>query len=191
MYEINDDLKSLLVNFSLKAARDLIRLLESYRVNTLTELCQLERTVMSTEREVDARALQEPMEAALRYYVTSHRFFCELRGLTPTFPFSGELVAEAHARVVSDPESRLRSWNLPWLCLVKMKEDGLLVSYANFQAHKPEMWDGMIPSQEQLASLVFYFQKAWSEAVETMLRNWDISPTWSYRAHWRVLASRS
>ncbi|KAG9251388.1 uncharacterized protein F5Z01DRAFT_663398 [Emericellopsis atlantica] len=170
-----------------KAARDLIRLLESGQMNTLTDLCRLERTAVAVEEEVDSKALQEPVTAAWRYYVNSNQFLIELRRLTPTFPFSGELVAEAYRRVMNDPETRTRSWNQAWLLLVKMKEDGLLMGYASTEAHKQEMWGDMIPSPEQLASLATDVERAWSRAVEIMLRNWPIAPTYSYSAHWRGL----
>ena len=60
------------------------------------------------------------MTAAWDYYVCSYQFLTELRNLTPNYPFSGELLQEAHQLVLNDPDSN-RSWNLAWLCLEKIR----------------------------------------------------------------------
>lgn len=62
------------------------------------------------------------MTAAWEYYVSSNQMLCELRGLTRNYPFCGELLADAQVRVRNDPESN-RSWNLAWLCLVKINDE--------------------------------------------------------------------
>ena len=91
-------------------------------MNTLTELCRIERAAALCENEDDAQAFQAPMTAAWEHYVHSHQFLSELRGLTANYPFCAELVADATARVRNDPDSN-RSWNLAWLCLVKISEE--------------------------------------------------------------------
>ena len=100
----------------------MIESLETHRVNTLTELCRIERTAACCENEEDAQAFQAPMTAAWEYYVNSNQFLSELRGLTPNYPFSGELINDAVGLVKSDPGSN-RSWNLAWLCLIKIGEE--------------------------------------------------------------------
>jgi len=105
-----------------QSVRHLIESLETHRVNTLTELCRIERAAAASENEDDAQAFQQPMTAAWEYYVDGHQFLSELRGLTANYPFSGDLVADAVARVRDDPDSN-RSWNLAWLCLVKITEE--------------------------------------------------------------------
>ena len=102
--------------------RHLIESLETHRVNTLTELCRIERAAASCEDEADAQAFQEPMTAAWEHYVNSNQLLSELRGLTANYPFCGDLVSDAVARVRNDPDSN-RSWNLAWLCLVKISEE--------------------------------------------------------------------
>jgi hypothetical protein len=62
------------------------------------------------------------MTAAWDYYVTSNQFLTELRGITRNYPFSGDVVAEAQRRVRADPDSN-RSWNLAWLCLMKIRDE--------------------------------------------------------------------
>lgn len=117
------------------------------------------------------------MTAAWANYVTSHQFLSELRGLTRSYPFSGDVITEAHLRVLGDPESN-RSWNLAWLCLMKMREDDLISAYAAVEAAKPEMWGTMNPTDEQITQLAACFEHEWSEAVDTMLRHWSFAPTW-------------
>ena len=62
------------------------------------------------------------MTAAWAYYVSSNQMLSELRGLTPNYPFCGEILAHAQLLVRNDPESN-RSWNLAWLCLVKIVDE--------------------------------------------------------------------
>lgn len=100
----------------------MIESLETHRVNTLTELCRIERVAASCDNEEDARAFQGPMTAAWEYYVNSNQFLTELRGLTRSYPFSGDILYDAHSRVLNDPDSN-RSWNLAWLCLRKIRDE--------------------------------------------------------------------
>ena len=151
--------------------------LSSHRVNTLTELCRIERIAASCDSEADARAFQEPMTSAWTHYVTSHQLLTELRGLTRSYPFSGDVLRDALARVRADPDSN-RSWNLAWLCLVKICDDGLIAVYAAAEAARPEMWGGSVPGEEDLARLAAYFESEWTSAVDTMLRHWTFAPTW-------------
>ncbi|PNY23755.1 Uncharacterized protein TCAP_06296 [Tolypocladium capitatum] len=155
----------------------LVECLTTHRVNTLTELCRIERVAASCEDEADARAFQEPMTAAWVHYVTSHQLLTELRGLTRSYPFSGDVVREAYLRVRGDPNSN-RSWNLAWLCLKTMRDDGLVAAYAAAEATRPEMWAPMQPSGEDVAKLAACFEHEWNAAVDTMLRHWQRPPSW-------------
>ncbi|KAH7316904.1 hypothetical protein B0I35DRAFT_479706 [Stachybotrys elegans] len=152
----------------------LIRSLRHHTVNTLTGLCRIERIAATSS---NVRLFQEPMTEAWTYYVTSNQFLTELRGLTRSYPFCSEIVTDAWARVAADPESD-RSWNLPWMCLVKMTEDGLVGAYAAVEAAKPEMWGRAQPSAEDVAQLAACFEYEWNTAIETMLRHWESPPTW-------------
>ncbi|KJR86093.1 uncharacterized protein SPSK_02761 [Sporothrix schenckii 1099-18] len=169
----------------------LIDSLTTHRVNTLTELRRIEQIAATCENEADARAFQEPMTSAWLYYVNSNQFLTELRGLTPNYPFSGDVLADAQQRVLSDPLSN-RSWNMAWLCLSKIRNDGLIPLYAVAEANKPEMWgsydacgesgDGSCevyqPQPEELAQLAQCFEYEWTKAVTTLLRHWSTPPTW-------------
>ncbi|KAH7265815.1 hypothetical protein FSOLCH5_013244 [Fusarium solani] len=157
--------------------RELIRSLTAHQVNTLTELRRIERIAASCEDEDDARAFQEPMTLAWANYVTSNQFLIELHGLTPNYPFCGDIVQDAHLRVLSDPESN-RSWNTAWLCLVKIRDDGLIPLYALLEAGKQEMWGETLPTQEDVEQLASCFELEWRTAVDTMLRHWATPPTW-------------
>ena len=159
------------------SVQQLIDSLSTHRINTLTELCRIERHAAHCDNEIDARAFQGPMTSAWNHYVSSNQFLAELRGLSGGYPFSGDVVRDAHTRVVADPSSN-RSWNLAWLCLVKIQEDGMVTTYAALEALKPEMWGGQEPSDEDLAQLAAHFEQAWTSAVHTMLRHWNFSPTW-------------
>ncbi len=117
------------------------------------------------------------MTAAWIHYVTSHQLLTELRGLTPSFPFSGEVVRDAYTRVRVDPDSN-RSWNLAWLCLRRMRDDGLLRAYAAREAARPEMWAGRQPAEEEVLRLAACFEGEWVAAVDTMLRHWHQPPAW-------------
>ncbi|KAK3695712.1 hypothetical protein B0T22DRAFT_370404, partial [Podospora appendiculata] len=162
---------------SLKSTRQLIESLQTHRVNTLTELCRIERVAAACETEEDARAFQGPMTAAWDYYVTSNQMLSELRGLTTSYPFCGDILTQAQALVRSDPESN-RSWNLAWLCLVKIRDDDLISTYAALEAARPEMWAGRLPEAEEAEQLAACFKYEWEMAVLNMLRHWQVSPTW-------------
>jgi len=115
----------------LKSIRNLIESLQTHRVNTLTELCRIERVAASCDSEDDARAFQEPMTAAWRYYVTSNQMLSELRGLTRSYPFCGDILTQARLLVDNDPDSN-RSWNLAWLCLTKIRDEYVLPFFSFF-----------------------------------------------------------
>ena len=157
--------------------QELINTLITHRVNTLTDLCRIERIAASCEHEDDARAFQQPMTSAWIHYVSSNSLLTELRGFTRNFPFSSDILDEAHRRVRCDPESN-RSWNLAWLCLTRMRDDGLVMIYAAAEAGKQEMWGGKTPSEEEKSQLADCFEKEWTRAIETMLRHWVNPPTW-------------
>ncbi|KAK3337656.1 hypothetical protein B0T19DRAFT_80376 [Cercophora scortea] len=160
-----------------QSTRQLIESLQTHRVNTLTELCRIERVAAACETEEDARAFQGPMTAAWDYYVTSNQMLSELRGLTPSYPFCGDILTQAQALVRSDPESN-RSWNLAWLCLVKIRDADLISTYAASEAAKPEMWGGRLPEVDEAEQLAACFLYEWEMAVLNMLRHWQASPTW-------------
>ncbi|KAH9884015.1 hypothetical protein F4778DRAFT_579052 [Xylariomycetidae sp. FL2044] len=155
----------------------LIDSLLTHRVNTLTELCRIERTAANCQNEEEAQAFQEPMTAAWNYYVTSHQLLTELRGLTRNYPFNGDIVTEALNLVQNDPDSN-RSWNLAWLCLVKIRDNGLIPTYAEADSWRPEMWGGRNPSQSEADQLYQCFAYEWTQAVENMLRHWSTDPVW-------------
>lgn len=107
--------------FLQQSTAQLIESLNTHRVNTLTELCRIER-VAATASDEDALAFQGPMTQAWTYYVTSNNLLNELRGLTRNYPFSSECLDDAKWRVSNDPESN-RSWNYAWLVLIKMRDE--------------------------------------------------------------------
>ncbi|KAK1757972.1 hypothetical protein QBC47DRAFT_295478, partial [Echria macrotheca] len=160
-----------------QSTRQLIESLQTHRVNTLTELCRIERAAAACEAEDDARAFQGPMTAAWAYYVSSNQMLTELRGLTPNYPFAGDILSRAQGLVRADPESN-RSWNLAWLCLVKIVDDELISQVAASEAARPEMWGGRQPSVEESEQLAACFQYEWEMAVQNMLRHWQVTPTW-------------
>ncbi|KAI0142027.1 hypothetical protein BJ166DRAFT_597395 [Pestalotiopsis sp. NC0098] len=156
----------------------LIESLRTHRVNTLTELRRIEKVAAACDDEADAAAFQEPMTAAWSYYVSGGQFLVELRGLTPNYPMGADVLSDAVRRVRSDPGSN-RSWNMAWLCLVKIRDDGLIPHYSNVEAWKREMWGGRDPTQEEADQLGACFEWEWMRAVESMLRHWaDGAPTW-------------
>ncbi|OAA79044.1 hypothetical protein LEL_02530 [Akanthomyces lecanii RCEF 1005] len=159
--------------------QQLLDTLRHQRVNTITELCRIERAAAACTRPDDARAFQAPMTQAWVRYVTGHQLLSELRGLTRGYPFSAELVREAYARVRADPRSN-RSWNLAWLCLVRIRDDDdeLIAAYAVAEASKPGMWGGLVPREEDVLKLSGCFSREWTLAVSVMLKHWPVAPTW-------------
>jgi len=99
----------------------MIESLQNHKVNTLTELCRIERVAASCDNVEEAQAFQEPMATAWDYYVNSNQLLLELRGLSRNYPVQSSLVEEARLLVQNDPNSG-RSWNLAWLCLVMMRD---------------------------------------------------------------------
>jgi hypothetical protein len=99
----------------------MIESLRNHTVNTLTELCRIERAAVACESEEEMQAFQEPLAAAWDYYVSSNQLLLELRGLTRNYPVSSSLLEEARYLVGEDPNSG-RSWNMAWLCLVKIRD---------------------------------------------------------------------
>ncbi|KAI8257083.1 hypothetical protein K4K53_006288 [Colletotrichum sp. SAR 10_77] len=160
-----------------RSVQQLIESLETHRVNTLTELCRIERVAATCENEEDAVAFQGPMTAAWDYYVNSNQLLSELRGMTRSYPICSDILYDAHVRVRSDPNSN-KSWNLAWLCLTKIQEDGLVDGYAGVEAVKPEMWGGREPSAEEAEQLKACFMYEWNKALSAMLRHWAVDPVW-------------
>lgn len=98
--------------------QQLIRSLQTHRVNTLIELRRIEK-VFATLNSAD---ITEPMTSAWVYYVNSNNLLSELRGLTKNYPFSSECLDEAKWQVIGDPAST-RSWNFCWLILTKIQSE--------------------------------------------------------------------
>lgn len=98
----------------------MVSTLQSRRVNTLTELRRIERTLASLSTFMTQQ--MPVMSDAWNNYVNSNNFLNELRGLTRSYPFSAELLDDAKSRVYADPSSR-RSWNYAWMLLVKIKSE--------------------------------------------------------------------
>ncbi|GAW26670.1 hypothetical protein SAMD00023353_4200850 [Rosellinia necatrix] len=159
------------------SVKKMIESLQNHTVNTLTELCRIERTAIATETEQERQAFQEPLAAAWDYYVNSNQLLLELRGLTRNYPASSSLVDEARQLVADDPNS-IQSWNLAWLCLVKIRDAGLVLTCAQAESEKPEMWGGREPSAEEAEQLARCFVYEWSQAIDVMLRHWHATPTW-------------
>ncbi|KAF3008859.1 hypothetical protein E8E13_010975 [Curvularia kusanoi] len=146
--------------------------LKQHRINTLIDLRRVEKAfaVLNTP-DVSA-----PMTSAWTYYVSSNSLLAELRGLTRKYPFSSSCVDESKRRVYADPESN-RSWNLCWLVLQKIKDDGLIGYYARYQATQPTSWGGRLPSSEQMERFTSILVQEWNSALEQMLRYWEEPPT--------------
>ena len=94
----------------------------THRINTLTELCRVERLAAAPETAADAQAFQEPMTSAWTYYVTSNQMLTELVGLAPNYPVCAEMYTYAQDLVRNDPEAN-RSWNFAWLVLRKIVDE--------------------------------------------------------------------
>ncbi|KAI9641934.1 hypothetical protein NHQ30_009803 [Ciborinia camelliae] len=153
----------------------LIESLNTHRVNTLTELCRIEKIAAESNAE-EAQLFQQHMTAAWTYYVTSNNLLNELRNLTPNYAFSSELLDDSKWKVSHDPNSN-RSWNYAWLVLIKINDEGMIQTYAASEAAKPEMWGGRLPEAEEAAQLAACFAYDWQTAIDQMLRHWESPPT--------------
>ncbi|KAK4663740.1 hypothetical protein QC763_611070 [Podospora pseudopauciseta] len=160
-----------------QSARQIIESLLTHRINTLTELCRVERLVANAETEEDQLAFQEPMTSAWIYYVESNQMLSELRGLTPNYAFSGEMLTYAQGLVRNDPQSN-RSWNFAWMVLEKITEENLVATYAEIEAARPEMWGDVVPDDQQIQELAAYFSQEWTYAINWMLQHWTAAPVW-------------
>ncbi|KAE8450269.1 hypothetical protein EG329_006697 [Mollisiaceae sp. DMI_Dod_QoI] len=158
-----------------QSTAQLIESLNTHRVNTLTELCRIER-VAATASDEDQLAFQEPMTTAWHHYVNSNNLLNELRNLTRSYPFSSAALDDAKWRVSNDPQSN-RSWNYAWLVLVKMRDDGMIETYAASEAADPNMWGGRTPEAAEAQQLADCFAYEWNDALAQMLRHWDTPPT--------------
>lgn len=118
----------------------LIRSLQTHKVNTLTELRRIEKIF---EGASSAETV-EPMNSAWSHYVNSNQLLSELRALTKNYPFSSECLDEAKWRVVEDSANN-RSRNYCWLVLSKIRKE-----YVNFLSHL-----FFLPSL--VTSLTFFF----------------------------------
>ncbi|KAL9099067.1 MAG: hypothetical protein Q9163_005377 [Psora crenata] len=96
----------------------MLRSLRTHRVNTLTELRRIEKSLASDRSE----EVTEAMTTAWAHYVNSNNLLSELRGMTKNYPFSSECLDEAKWRVIGDPKST-KSWNYCWLILTKIKNE--------------------------------------------------------------------
>lgn len=156
---------------------ELLDRLSNRSLNTLTELCRLERIAMSYGIGEHSSTLQKPLALAWIHHVTSNQLLSELRGLTKKYPFSADLLHEAHLRVRADSNNN-SSWNLAWLCLTNIRDHGLVAMYAALEARRPEMWAGFRPSADEVAQLKACFEVEWNMALDVMLRHWQHPPTW-------------
>ncbi|KAK0612530.1 hypothetical protein B0T17DRAFT_475715, partial [Bombardia bombarda] len=154
-----------------QSIRRLIELLWWRRFNTVKELCRAEQIFASGTTEEDARALRGPMKSAWDHYVNSNQMLLEMQGLTPDCPFSGDILTKAQDLVRSDSNSD-RSWNLAWLCLVRIRDHNLVAKCVVSKATRSELWADDIPTPEEIDQLADEFQVAWEEAVNGMLLNW-------------------
>lgn len=57
-------------------------------------------------------------------------------------------------------------------------DSGLISEYAASEARVPDMWGGRDPEKEEADQLAACFEYEWGMAVETMLRHWQVAPTW-------------
>lgn len=96
----------------------LIRSLQTHKVNTLTELRRIEKIF---EGASSAETV-EPMNSAWSHYVNSNQLLSELRALTKNYPFSSECLDEAKWQVVEDSANN-RSRNYCWLVLSKIRKE--------------------------------------------------------------------
>ncbi|KAI2632860.1 hypothetical protein GGS21DRAFT_491363 [Xylaria nigripes] len=151
--------------------------LQSRKIRTLSELCRIERFVMELEDEEEKRSVTAHLAAAWDSYVDSNQLLVELRGLTRNYPVSVGLQDEAR-RSVSDDANSIRSWNQAWLCLVKIRDENLVLACAQAEAQKPEMWGGRKPSEDEAEQLTQHFVYEWGQAVTNLLRHWEKEPVW-------------
>ncbi|KAI1436947.1 hypothetical protein GGR50DRAFT_156216 [Xylaria sp. CBS 124048] len=151
--------------------------LKSHKVRTLSELCRIERQIADLKSEEDQQSVIGFMATAWNEYMDSNQLLVELRGLTRNYPVSTTLLDEARRRVNDDPNST-RSWNLVWLCLVKIRDEGLVLTCAQVEAQQPHMWGGRQPSREEAEQLTRCFVYEWGQAIVNLLRHWRKDPVW-------------
>jgi hypothetical protein len=96
----------------------LIRSLQTHKVNTIIELRRIEKIFAS----LNPAEVVEPLKGAWAYYVNSNNLLSELRGLTQNYPYSSECLDEAKSLVIEDPASAC-SWNFCRLVLVKVRKE--------------------------------------------------------------------
>ncbi|KZZ89361.1 hypothetical protein AAL_07660 [Moelleriella libera RCEF 2490] len=156
---------------------ELIETLDKRRVNTLTGIVRIERIALRRADPNEVARFYGPLVSATNYYITSHQFLTELRGLSPQYPFSGDLIREAYSRVGQDPFSN-RSWNMVWLVLTKIQDDGLVPIFAAAEAINPSMWGTETPIAGHVNQLKACFEREWFGAIWALLRHWDRPPIW-------------
>lgn len=113
----------------------LIRSLQTHKVNTLTELRRIEKIF---EGASSAETV-EPMNNAWYHYVNSNQLLSELRALTKNYPFSSECLDEAKWRVVEDSANN-RSRNYCWLVLSKIRKEYVTFLLTSFSFPCPFLW---------------------------------------------------
>lgn len=106
--------------------QSIVDALNSRRINTLTELRRMERILLAAVpphvTDLHESSLVGVLASAWLSYVKNNNLLSELRNLTRDYPFSSELLNEAKASVMADPE-RSHSWNFAWLVLVKIEQE--------------------------------------------------------------------
>ncbi|OKL62719.1 hypothetical protein UA08_01365 [Talaromyces atroroseus] len=161
-----------------------IDVLSSGRINTLTDLCRMERTLINAMQPRVENLRESPaielMASAWTNYVQSNNLLNELRNLTRDYPFSSELLDDAKELVMRDP-NRKRSWNYAWLVLTKIEEDALVEKHAKALSTNPEMWGGSLPPEEMTVLLENKCREDWTRAVRIMLRHWQLKPLFQLR----------
>lgn len=114
----------------------LIRSLQTHKVNTLTELRRIEKIFEGASSAETA----EPMTSAWAHYVNSNQLLSELRALTKNYPFSSECLDEAKWRVVEDSANN-RSRNYCWLVLNKIRKEYVtLLKSFTFSCHFSDLF---------------------------------------------------
>lgn len=96
----------------------LIRSLQTHKVNTMTELRRIEKIFEGA----NSAETVDPMSSAWSHYVNSHQLLSELRALTKNYPFSSECLDEAKCLAIEDSANN-RSRNFCWLVLSKIRKE--------------------------------------------------------------------
>ncbi|KAL9635393.1 MAG: hypothetical protein Q9164_003484 [Protoblastenia rupestris] len=140
--------------------------LRTHRVNTLTELRRIEKSLTSD----DSTDVTEAMTAAWAHYVNSNNLLSELRGMTKNYPFSSECLDEAKWQVIGDPEKRVSSTLFkPLQVSLRLEDWSLIEKHARILAIKPAMWGGKNPNASGVEKLANACIAEWTRALDDHL----------------------